>query len=83
MGSGAEIEPLEPAAGLPFLSIIVPARNEERQIETCVASLLAQRYPNFEVIVVDDGSTDATGKILERLASTNPFLRVIRGEPLP
>jgi chlorobactene glucosyltransferase len=68
---------------LPPLSIVVPARNEQRQIEECVRSLLAQRYPNFEVIVVDDCSEDETPVILQRVASANPQLRVVRGEPLP
>lgn len=81
--SSEEIEPVEAVEDLPFLSIIVPARNEERQIETCVRSLLGQRYPDFEVIVVDDRSTDATAEILERLASKNSRLRVVHGEPLP
>ena len=45
-------------ANFPLVSIIVPARNEERNIRRCVESLLEQSYPNFEVIVVDDGSTD-------------------------
>src|SRR5919206_3850807 len=49
---------------LPFLSIIVPARNEEQNIENCIRSLLAQNYPHFEVIAVDDNSTDNTLEIL-------------------
>ena len=68
---------------LPRLSIVVPARNEERQIENCVQSLLTQRYPDFELIVVDDCSEDQTLDILQRIASANPRLRVVRGEPLP
>jgi chlorobactene glucosyltransferase len=68
---------------LPSLSIVVPARNEQRQIEACVRSLLAQRHPNFEVIVVDDCSEDETPVILQRIAGTNPRLRVVRGEALP
>ncbi len=43
---------------LPSLSIVVPARDEERSIEACVRSLLAQHGVDAEVIVVDDGSTD-------------------------
>jgi chlorobactene glucosyltransferase len=81
--SNDRLEMLDPLDDLPFLSIIVPARNEERQIGTCVQSLLAQRYPNFEVIVVDDRSTDGTAEILDRLACSDSRLRIVRGVPLP
>jgi len=67
----------------PFISILIPARNEERAIRRCVTGALAQRYPHFEVIVVDDGSTDRTPTILAELAATNPRLRVVSGRPLP
>jgi chlorobactene glucosyltransferase len=70
----------------PRVSVIVPARDEERNIKACVTSLLAQDYDNFEVIVVDDGSTDATPAILARLARTpegQRRLRVARVEELP
>ncbi|HLH60073.1 MAG TPA: glycosyltransferase [Ktedonobacteraceae bacterium] len=56
----------------PLISIILPARDEERNIRRCVESLLAQDYDNFEVIVVDDGSTDATPQILDELMATHP-----------
>lgn len=72
-----------PAEPLPLLSIVVPARDEERSIEACVRSLLAQRFVDLEVIVVDDRSTDATLPILERLTREDPRLRVVRGAPLP
>jgi len=72
-----------PDKPLPALSIVVPARDEERSIEACVRSLLAQEWLDFEVIVVDDRSTDATPEILTRLASEHARLRVVRGEPLP
>jgi chlorobactene glucosyltransferase len=81
--SSDRIDAAEPRADLPFLSIIVPARNEERQIATCVRSLLAQRYPEFEVIVVDDRSTDRTGEILDALAALDARLRVVCGKQLP
>ena len=68
---------------LPSLSIVVPARDEERSIERCVRSLVAQLDGRAEVIVVDDRSTDATPAILERLAAEFPALQVVRGEPLP
>jgi chlorobactene glucosyltransferase len=79
----APLLPVAPDEPLPSLSIVVPARNEERSIEACVRSLLAQRWLDVEVIVVDDRSTDATPAILERLAGEDARLRVVRGEPLP
>lgn len=50
---------------LPFISIVVPARNEEKYIKKCLLSLLSQDYPNFEVIAVNDNSSDNTLKIME------------------
>ena len=67
----------------PRVSLLVPARNEARSIEGCARGLLAQDYPDFEVIILDDESTDGTGEILARLASEDKRLRVIRGQPLP
>ncbi|HEX2915461.1 MAG TPA: glycosyltransferase [Chloroflexia bacterium] len=52
----------------PFLTVLVPARNEEATIEGCLTSILNQDYPNFEVIVIDDNSQDATPQILADLA---------------
>jgi glycosyltransferase involved in cell wall biosynthesis len=52
-------------------------------IEACVMSLLAQDYDDFEVLVLDDGSSDGTGFLLDRLAREDDHLRVLRGEPLP
>ncbi len=75
------------SANAPLVSIIVPARNEERNIRRCVKSLLAQDYDNYEVIVVDDGSSDATVRILNELIVTHPLaqrLYVLRlGDELP
>jgi chlorobactene glucosyltransferase len=70
----------------PLVSIIVPARNEEQNIERCVRSLLEQDYNHFEVIVVDDDSTDGTGRLLDELAATHPQgkrLWVLRLRDLP
>ena len=67
----------------PRVSLLVPARNEARSIEGCARGLLAQDYPDFEVIILDDESTDGTGEILARLASEDKRLRVIGGQPLP
>jgi chlorobactene glucosyltransferase len=70
-------------ADAPALSIVVPARDEERSIEACVRSLVAQVGVSAEVIVVNDHSTDATGAILARLQGEFPQLRVVDGATLP
>ena len=70
-------------AELPLISVLVPARNEEENIEACIRSLLAFNYPNFEVIVLDDGSTDETYPILCRLRDQDYRLRVLIGAELP
>jgi chlorobactene glucosyltransferase len=68
----------------PFVSVLVPARNEERAIGQCLRSLLAQSYEDYEIILLDDQSTDGTAGIAEALARENPGrLRVVRGTPLP
>ena len=53
----------------PLISVIIPARNEQRNIQRCIQALLNQTYPNYEIIVVDDRSSDATPQILARLAA--------------
>lgn len=64
----------------PFVSVIVPARNEEKLIEGCLNSILDQDYPNFEVIAVNDHSTDRTGALLARLVQkSSGSLRVVDG----
>ena len=79
----AALIPLQPTGDLPKLSIIVPARDEERQIEDCVRSLQAQTYPDFEIVVVDDRSRDATAAIVERIAARDARVRLVRGAELP
>jgi chlorobactene glucosyltransferase len=77
------VHPVSAPANGPLVSVIIPARNEERTIERCVRSLLAQRYPSFEILVLNDRSTDRTGQILERLAAEDARLRVLEGQPRP
>ena len=70
----------------PRVSIIVPARDEELNIRRCVTSLLEQDYDDYEVIVVDDGSTDGTAAILDDIAQLHPQkhrLWVLRLRDLP
>jgi len=54
-----------PPPDLPFVSIIVPAYNCRSTIEKCVESLKALDYPNYEILIMDDGSTDGTGEYLD------------------
>ncbi len=72
-----------PLPNSPFISVCVPARNEARGIRACLASLLKQNYPHFEVIAVDDHSTDATGEIIQSLADEFPNLVPLVGQALP
>ena len=68
---------------LPALSVIVAARNEEKQIEAALVSLLQLDYPDIEVIVVNDRSTDRTGDILARMTENQPRLQVLNIDILP
>jgi cellulose synthase/poly-beta-1,6-N-acetylglucosamine synthase-like glycosyltransferase len=68
---------------LPRVSIIIPARNEERNVEEALQSVLALDYDNLEIDVVDDRSTDSTGAILDRMAAANPRVRVVHILELP
>jgi chlorobactene glucosyltransferase len=58
---------LPPDQQAPQISVIIPARNEARNIRRCLAALLAQDYPSYEIIAVDDRSTDETPSILRQL----------------
>jgi chlorobactene glucosyltransferase len=77
------VQPTPPPSNPPRISVCVPARNEERNIRLCVESILAQDYPNFEVIVLDDRSSDSTPEILRQIAAQNHKLTVIHGSDLP
>ena len=77
------VEPTPPPSQAPLISVCIPARNEERNIRACVEVMLAQDYPDLEVIVLDDRSTDATPSILADIASRDPRLRPISGSDLP
>jgi len=70
------------SAPLPAISIVIPARNEEAAIGATLDAALRQDYPRFEVIVVDDGSTDGTAAEIARRAG-DPRLLAIAGAPLP
>jgi len=70
----------EPA---PPISVLIPARDEEANIESCLKSLQKQDYPNLEILVLDDNSTDSTASLVQRIAATDDRIQLIRGKPLP
>jgi chlorobactene glucosyltransferase len=72
-----------PLANPPLVSVILPARNEAHNIARCVTSILSTKYPNLELIVVDDSSTDATAQIARDAAAGDARVRVITCPPLP
>ncbi|MBM3118154.1 MAG: glycosyltransferase [Chloroflexi bacterium] len=70
----------EPA---PLVSVLVPARNEENKIKTCLKSLQLQDYPNFEILVLDDNSTDRTAEVVSQFAARDDRIQLIKGANLP
>lgn len=63
-----------------LISIIIPVYNSEQYLEKCLDSVLAQDYPDLEIIVINDGSTDSSGSILERYSGVYPCIRYIQQE---
>ena len=73
-----------PAGDVPLLSVILPARDEVESIRETVASLLRQDYPALEIVLVDDRSTDGTGRVMAELAAADPGrIRVVSIATLP
>lgn len=88
------VKSVPPPPDSPLISVCIPARNEERNIRACLESVLSQAYPNFEVIVVDDRSTDKTSEILQGILMESnsmllenqeqaPGLHILYGSDLP
>ena len=75
--------PFGEVVGSPMVSVLIPARNEEQNIQELIKSLLNQTYTNIEIIVYNDQSTDSTGSIVLDLASTNSQITLIQGHDLP
>ena len=67
----------------PRVSVLVPARNEEATIADCLKSLVHQDYPEFEILVLDDQSTDNTLAEIQQLAAQHAVIRVLHGDSAP
>lgn len=76
-------QPVLSAQSLPKISIILSALNEEKEIANALSSLLRLDYPQFEVIAIDDRSTDGTAQILDRMHEQDARLRVVHLQQLP
>jgi len=76
------VDPVPASADVPLISVCVPARNEELNLRPCMEAILAQTYPAFELIVMDDRSTDATSMIIKE-RSDDRRLHALYGSPLP
>ena len=74
---------LELVSSTPRVSVIVPARNEAMNIGDCLRTIRASTWPDLEIIVVDDGSTDGTAAIARQVAEGDPRVRVIEAPALP
>src|SRR3954468_20007104 len=72
-----------PPKNPPRVSVIVPARNEAFNIERCVRSILSTTYPNMELVVVDDSSTDGTADLARKAANGDARIRIVINAPLP
>ena len=75
--------PLGTLTHRPLVSVLIPARDEERNIPHILSDLVRIPYKNFEILVYDDESTDRTAKIVEEFAARDPRIRLLPGTPLP
>ena len=73
------ILPLQTLKKGPLVSVLIPARNEEKNIGRCLRSLIKQDYQNIEILVLDDNSSDGTGRVVEKLSKKDTRIRLIRG----
>ena len=67
----------------PRVSVLVPARDEERNIQGCLEGLLSQNYSDFEIVVLDDNSQDSTRELVRGVCERDSRVRLVEGDPLP
>lgn len=70
-------------AGLPRMSVLVPARNEEANLQRLLPSLIRQDYPELQIVIVDDDSTDDTWSVISSFADADPRIVPVRGAGPP
>ena len=75
--------PLAAPPKRPRVSVLIPARNEERNLQACLDSVRALDWPDLEILLIDDRSTDGTPRIAADAASADPRVRVLGGSDLP
>jgi chlorobactene glucosyltransferase len=81
LGAPIPVSPPDPDG--PPISILIPARNESRNIRRCIECIRAQTYARWKMIVVDDHSTDDTPDIVKELAAQDQRIRLLHSKPLP
>ena len=75
--------PSELAAPAPFISVLIPARNEEKRIRPCLGTLVDSNYPHLEILVLDDHSSDGTADLVRKRAQGDSRIRLLTGQELP
>ncbi|MFO0888185.1 MAG: glycosyltransferase [Isosphaeraceae bacterium] len=86
LGGAPRLSPASPTldpAGAPLVSAIIPAKDEEATIADCLQSVSAQKYPQLEVLVIDDRSEDRTAEIAREIADRDPRIRLLSNDHLP
>lgn len=68
---------------VPGVSVLLPVRNEEDNIRACIETVLSSDYPDFEVLVLNDGSKDGTAAVLSEISRNDDRIKVFEGKPLP
>jgi len=72
-----------PITPLPKISVLIPARNEEQRIPPCLGTLADSNYPDLEILVLDDHSSDGTADLVLHRSKGDPRIRLLRGKDLP